>query len=212
MEEVQEFGQTRQGSIHCLTVIGQIEGHQILPDDVKTTKYEHILPTIAAVEESPEITAMLILLNTAGGDVEAGLAIAEMIAGMRKPTASLVLGGGHSIGGPLAVAADRSFIAPSASMMIHPVRITGVVIGAAQTYDYLARMQARITAFVTSHSRIPEQRFVSLMSDSTQLANDVGSILTGQEAVDEGLIDSVGTLADALAYLHKRGDSSQAPC
>lgn len=212
MEEVQEFGQTRQGSIHCLTVIGQIEGHQILPDDVKTTKYEHILPTIAAVEESPEITALLILLNTAGGDVEAGLAIAEMIAGMRKPTASLVLGGGHSIGGPLAVAADRSFIAPSASMMIHPVRITGVVIGAAQTYDYLARMQARITAFVTSHSRIPEQRFVSLMSDSTQLANDVGSILTGQEAVDEGLIDSVGTLADALAYLHKRGDSSQAPC
>ena len=212
MEEVQEFGQTRQGSIHCLTVIGQIEGHKILPDDVKTTKYEHILPTIAAVEESPEITAMLILLNTAGGDVEAGLAIAEMIAGMRKPTASLVLGGGHSIGGPLAVAADRSFIAPSASMMIHPVRITGVVIGAAQTYDYLARMQARITAFVTSHSRIPEQRFVSLMSDSTQLANDVGSILTGQEAVDEGLIDSVGTLADALAYLHKRGDSSQAPC
>ncbi len=211
MEEVQEFGQTRQGSIHCLTVIGQIEGHQILPDDVKTTKYEHILPTIAAVEESPEITAMLILLNTAGGDVEAGLAIAEMIAGMRKPTASLVLGGGHSIGGPLAVAADRSFIAPSASMMIHPVRITGVVIGAAQTYDYLARMQARITAFVASHSRIPEQRFVSLMSDSTQLANDVGSILTGQEAVDEGLIDSVGTLADALAYLHKRGDSSQAP-
>ena len=212
MEEVQEFGQTRQGSIHCLTVIGQIEGHQILPDDVKTTKYEHILPTIAAVEESPEITALLILLNTAGGDVEAGLAIAEMIAGMRKPTASLVLGGGHSIGGPLAVAADRSFIAPSASMMIHPVRITGVVIGAAQTYDYLARMQARITAFVTSHSRIPEQRFVSLMSDSTQLANDVGSILTGQEAVDEGLIDSVGTLADALAYLHKRGDSPQAPC
>ena len=212
MEEVQEFGQTRQGSIHCLTVIGQIEGHQILPDDVKTTKYEHILPTIAAVEESPEITAMLILLNTAGGDVEAGLAIAEMIAGMQKPTASLVLGGGHSIGGPLAVAADRSFIAPSASMMIHPVRITGVVIGAAQTYDYLARMQARITAFVTSHSRIPEQRFVSLMSDSTQLANDVGSILTGQEAVDEGLIDSVGTLADALAYLHKRGDSPQAPC
>ena len=212
MEEVQEFGQTRQGSIHCLTVIGQIEGHQILPDDVKTTKYEHILPTIAAVEESPEITALLILLNTAGGDVEAGLAIAEMIAGMRKPTASLVLGGGHSIGGPLAVAADRSFIAPTASMMIHPVRITGVVIGAAQTYDYLARMQARITAFVTSHSRIPERRFVRLMSDSTQLANDVGSILTGQEAVDEGLIDAVGTLADALAYLHKRGDCLQPTC
>ena len=205
MEEVQELGQTRQGSIHCLTIIGQIEGHQILPDDVKTTKYEHILPTIAAVEESPEITALLILLNTAGGDVEAGLAIAEMIAGMRKPTASLVLGGGHSIGVPLACAADRSFIAPSASMTIHPVRITGVVIGAAQTYDYLARMQARITAFVTEHSRIREDRFVHLLSDSTQLANDVGSILTGQEAVAEGLIDSVGTLADALGYLHERG-------
>lgn len=212
MEEVQDFGQIRQGSIHCLTIIGQIEGHQILPDDVKTTKYEHILPTIAAVEESPEIAALLILLNTAGGDVEAGLAIAEMIAGMRKPTASLVLGGGHSIGGPLAVAADRSFIAPTASMMIHPVRITGVVIGAAQTYDYLARMQARITAFVTAHSRIHEERFVSLMSDATQLANDVGSILTGQEAVDEGLIDTVGTLADALEYLHGRGDSAQATC
>ena len=205
MEEVQELGQTRQGSIHCLTIIGQIEGHQILPEDVKTTKYEHILPTIAAVEESPEITALLILLNTAGGDVEAGLAIAEMIAGMRKPTASLVLGGGHSIGVPLACAADRSFIAPSASMTIHPVRITGVVIGAAQTYDYLARMQARITAFVTEHSRIREERFVHLLSDSTQLANDVGSILTGQEAVSEGLIDRVGTLADALGYLHERG-------
>ena len=208
MEEVQELGQTRQGSIHCLTIIGQIEGHQILPEDVKTTKYEHILPTIAAVEESPEITALLILLNTAGGDVEAGLAIAEMIAGMRKPTASLVLGGGHSIGVPLACAADRSFIAPSASMTIHPVRITGVVIGAAQTYDYLARMQARITAFVTEHSRIREERFVHLLSDSTQLANDVGSILTGQEAVSEGLIDRVGTLADALGYLHERGGPS----
>ena len=205
MEELREAGQAKQGSIHCLTIIGQIEGHQILPEDQKTTKYEHILPTIAAVEESPEITALLILLNTAGGDVEAGLAIAEMIAGMRKPTASLVLGGGHSIGVPLAVAADKSFIAPSASMTIHPVRITGVVIGAAQTYDYLARMQARITAFVTAHSGISEERFVHLLSDATQLANDVGSILTGQEAVSAGLIDTVGTLADALKYLHERG-------
>lgn len=209
MEELREFGQTKQGSIHCLTIIGQIEGHQILPDDVKTTKYEHILPTIAAVEESPEITALLILLNTAGGDVEAGLAIAEMIAGMRKPTASLVLGGGHSIGVPLAVAADRSFIAPSASMTIHPVRITGVVIGASQTYDYLARMQARITAFVTSHSAISAARFTKLLSDSTQLANDVGSILTGREAVAEGLIGSVGTLADALAYLHEHSGAAK---
>ncbi len=206
MEELREVGQTKQGSIHCLTIIGQIEGHQILPEDVKTTKYEHILPTIAAVEESPEITALLILLNTAGGDVEAGLAIAEMIAGMRKPTASLVLGGGHSIGVPLAVAADKSFIAPSASMTIHPVRITGVVIGAAQTYDYLARMQARITAFVTAHSDISEAHFVHLLSDATQLANDVGSILTGQEAVSAGLIDTVGTLADALSYLHGTGE------
>lgn len=209
MEELREAGQAKQGSIHCLTIIGQIEGHQILPEDQKTTKYEHILPTIAAVEESPEITALLILLNTAGGDVEAGLAIAEMIAGMRKPTASLVLGGGHSIGVPLAVAADKSFIAPSASMTIHPVRITGVVIGAAQTYDYLARMQARITAFVTAHSGISEERFVHLLSDATQLANDVGSILTGQEAVSAGLIDTVGTLADALKYLHERGGETK---
>ncbi len=209
MEELREAGQAKQGSIHCLTIIGQIEGHQILPEDLKTTKYEHILPTIAAVEESPEITALLILLNTAGGDVEAGLAIAEMIAGMRKPTASLVLGGGHSIGVPLAVAADKSFIAPSASMTIHPVRITGVVIGAAQTYDYLARMQARITAFVTAHSGISEERFVHLLSDATQLANDVGSILTGQEAVSAGLIDTVGTLADALKYLHERGEETK---
>ena len=209
MEELREAGQAKQGTIHCLTIIGQIEGHQILPEDLKTTKYEHILPTIAAVEESPEITALLILLNTAGGDVEAGLAIAEMIAGMRKPTASLVLGGGHSIGVPLAVAADKSFIAPSASMTIHPVRITGVVIGAAQTYDYLARMQARITAFVTAHSGISEERFVHLLSDATQLANDVGSILTGQEAVSAGLIDTVGTLADALKYLHERGEETK---
>lgn len=209
MEELRESGQAKQGTIHCLTIIGQIEGHQILPEDQKTTKYEHILPTIAAVEESPEITALLILLNTAGGDVEAGLAIAEMIAGMRKPTASLVLGGGHSIGVPLAVAADKSFIAPSASMTIHPVRITGVVIGAAQTYDYLARMQARITAFVTAHSGISEERFVHFLSDATQLANDVGSILTGQEAVSAGLIDTVGTLADALSYLHERGKEAK---
>ena len=204
MEELTELGQARKGSIHCLSMIGQIEGHQILPDDVKTTKYEHVLPSIAAIEEAPEITGLLILLNTAGGDVEAGLAIAEMIAGMRKPTASLVLGGGHSIGVPLAVSADRSFIAPTASMTVHPVRITGVVIGAAQTYDYLARMQARITAFVTAHSCITEARFTSLMSDTTQLANDVGSILTGREAVKEGLIDGIGTLSDALRYLHER--------
>ena len=205
MEEIRELGQARQGSIHCLSIIGQIEGHQVLPEDVKTTKYEHLLPAIAAIEEAPEITALLLLLNTAGGDVEAGLAIAEMIAGMQKPTASLILGGGHSIGVPLAVSAKRSFIAPTASMTIHPVRITGVVIGAAQTYDYLSRMQARITAFVTAHSSITAARYESLLSDTTQLANDVGSILTGQDAVREGLIDAVGTLSDALRYLHGAG-------
>jgi len=204
MDESRENAQIMGGSIHCLTIIGQIEGHQILPEDVKTTKYEHLLPMIAAVEESPEIDAMLILLNTAGGDVEAGLAIAEMIAGMKKPTASLILGGGHSIGVPLAIAADRSFIAPSASMTIHPVRISGVVIGAAQTYDYLSRMQERITAFVARHSGMSPDCFRALLSDTTQLSNDVGSILSGEEAVKTGLIDAIGTLADALAYLHAR--------
>ncbi len=204
MEEITELGQSRAGGIHCLTIIGQIEGHQVLPEDVKTTKYEHILPTIAAIEETPEIAALLVLLNTAGGDVEAGLAIAEMIAGMRKPTASLVLGGGHSIGVPLAVAAQRSFIAPSASMTIHPVRVTGVVIGAVQTYDYLARMQERISGFVTAHSHIAPERLNAMMCDTTQLANDVGCILSGREAVSAGLIDAIGSLSDALAYLHGR--------
>lgn len=201
INEVTELGQTRQGSIHCLSIIGQIEGHQILPEDVKTTKYEHILPMLAAIEESPEITGLLILLNTVGGDVEAGLAIAELIAGMSTPTVSLVLGGGHSIGVPLAVAAKRSFIAPSASMTIHPVRINGLVIGAPQTYEYLAGMQERIVSFVTAHSRISRRDYTRLMSDTRKLANDVGTILSGEEAVQCGLIDQMGTLSDALEYL-----------
>lgn len=201
INEVTELGQTRQGSIHCLSIIGQIEGHQILPEDVKTTKYEHVLPMLAAIEESPEITGLLILLNTVGGDVEAGLAIAELIAGMSKPTVSLVLGGGHSIGVPLAVAAKRSFIAPSASMTIHPVRINGLVIGAPQTYEYLAGMQERIVSFVTAHSRISRRDYTRLMSDTRKLANDVGTILSGEEAVQCGLIDQIGTLSDALEYL-----------
>ena len=201
INEVTELGQTRQGSIHCLSIIGQIEGHQILPEDVKTTKYEHILPMLAAIEESPEITGLLILLNTVGGDVEAGLAIAELIAGMSTPTVSLVLGGGHSIGVPLAVAAKRSFIAPSASMTIHPVRINGLVIGAPQTYEYLAGMQERIVSFVTAHSRISRRNYTRLMSDTRKLANDVGTILSGEEAVQCGLIDQIGTLSDALEYL-----------
>lgn len=207
INEVTELGQTRQGSIHCLSIIGQIEGHQILPEDVKTTKYEHILPMLAAIEESPEITGLLILLNTVGGDVEAGLAIAELIAGMSKPTVSLVLGGGHSIGVPLAVAAKRSFIAPTASMTIHPVRINGLVIGAPQTYEYLAGMQERIVSFVTAHSRISRRDYTRLMSDTRKLANDVGTILSGEEAVQCGLIDQIGTLSDALEYLKKAADA-----
>jgi ATP-dependent protease ClpP protease subunit len=207
INEVTELGQTRQGSIHCLSIIGQIEGHQILPEDVKTTKYEHVLPMLAAIEESPEITGLLILLNTVGGDVEAGLAIAELIAGMSKPTVSLVLGGGHSIGVPLAVAAKRSFIAPTASMTIHPVRINGLVIGAPQTYEYLAGMQERIVSFVTAHSRISRRDYTRLMSDTRKLANDVGTILSGEEAVQCGLIDQIGTLSDALEYLKKAADA-----
>ena len=207
INEVTELGQTRQGSIHCLSIIGQIEGHQIRPEDVKTTKYEHVLPMLAAIEESPEITGLLILLNTVGGDVEAGLAIAELIAGMSKPTVSLVLGGGHSIGVPLAVAAKRSFIAPTASMTIHPVRINGLVIGAPQTYEYLAGMQERIVSFVTAHSRISRRDYTRLMSDTRKLANDVGTILSGEEAVQCGLIDQIGTLSDALEYLKKAADA-----
>ncbi len=207
INEVTELGQTRQGSIHCLSIIGQIEGHQILPEDVKTTKYEHVLPMLAAIEESPEITGLLILLNTVGGDVEAGLAIAELIAGMSTPTVSLVLGGGHSIGVPLAVAAKRSFIAPTASMTIHPVRINGLVIGAPQTYEYLAGMQERIVSFVTAHSRISRRDYTRLMSDTRKLANDVGTILSGEEAVQCGLIDQIGTLSDALEYLKKVADA-----
>lgn len=207
INEVTELGQTRQGSIHCLSIIGQIEGHQILPEDVKTTKYEHVLPMLAAIEESPEITGLLILLNTVGGDVEAGLAIASSSPGMSKPTVSLVLGGGHSIGVPLAVAAKRSFIAPTASMTIHPVRINGLVIGAPQTYEYLAGMQERIVSFVTAHSRISRRDYTRLMSDTRKLANDVGTILSGEEAVQCGLIDQIGTLSDALEYLKKAADS-----
>lgn len=185
MEELKELGsaqpQGRVGMIHCLTIVGQVEGHQILPEDNKTTKYEHVMPLLAAVEESEEIKGLLILLNTVGGDVEAGLGIAEIIAGMKKPTVSLVLGGGHSIGVPLAVAASRSFIAPSAAMTIHPVRLNGVVIGVPQTYNYFARIQERIVGFVTSHSNISREKYNELMMATDELANDVGSVIYGQE-------------------------------
>ena len=202
MDEIKEMGANRGSGIQCLTIVGQIEGHQLQPDDVKTTKYEHVLPLIAAIEETPEIEALLILLNTMGGDVEAGLAIAEMISGMKKPTVSLVLGGGHSIGVPLAVAAKRSMIVPSAAMTIHPVRLNGVVIGVPQTYNYFSRIQERIVGFVTRHSRIPREEYMRLMTNTDELANDVGSVIYGEEAVHYGLIDQIGTLADALDYLH----------
>jgi ATP-dependent protease ClpP protease subunit len=202
VEEIKEFGSSGKGKIHCLTIIGQIEGHQVLPEDVKSTKYEHILPMIAAIEEAEDIDALLILLNTMGGDVEAGLAIAELIAGMKKPTASLVLGGGHSIGVPLAVAAKRSMIAPSAAMTIHPVRINGVVIGVPQTYNYFSKIQERIIAFVTEHSGLSRQDYIRFMSNTDEMANDIGSVIDGKEAVESGLIDQLGSLSDALEYLH----------
>ena len=206
LRDIEELGasviRTGRGTIHTLTIIGQIEGHQLLPEDAKTTKYEHILPLIAAVEESPEIEGLLILLNTMGGDVEAGLAMAELIAGMKKPTVSLVLGGGHSIGVPLAVAAKRSLIAPSAAMTIHPVRVNGVVIGVPQTYNYFSRIQERIVSFVTEHSNISREDYLRLMTNTDELANDVGSVIYGSEAVELGLIDSLGTLSDALDWLH----------
>lgn len=204
MDEIKELGAKRAGNIHCLTIVGQIEGHQLLPEDTKTTKYEHVLPLIAAIEESEEVQGLLILLNTMGGDVEAGLAIAELIAGMKKPNVSLVLGGGHSIGVPLAVAAQRSMIAPSAAMTIHPVRLNGVVIGVPQTYNYFSRIQDRIVRFVTEHSHISREEYLRLMTNTDELANDVGSVIYGEEAVGKGLIDRIGTLTDALDDLHQR--------
>lgn len=201
MEEIKELGSSNSAGIHCITIIGQIEGHQISAEDTKSTKYEHILPMIAAVEEADDISGLLILLNTIGGDVEAGLAIAELIAGMKKPSASLVLGGGHSIGVPLAVAAKKSFIAPSAAMTLHPVRVNGVVIGVPQTYNYFARIQERIVGFITAHSNIDRTNLLTLMNRTDELANDIGSVIYGEEAVKLGLIDAVGTLADALDYL-----------
>ena len=202
MEELQKIGAAAAGGIHCVTIIGQIEGHQLLPEDTKSTKYEHIMPLLAAIEESPEIGGVLILLNTVGGDLDAGLGIAEMIAGMRKPSASLILGGGHSIGAPLAVAAKRSFIAPSAAMTLHPVRLTGVVLGAPQTYRYLSQMQERVLGFLTDHSGVTREQLLNLMLATDTLSTDMGTVLSGEQAVACGLIDSVGGLSDALAWLH----------
>ena len=209
-QQIYELGSSlvnnEKGSIYTMTIIGQVEGHQILPETCKTTKYEHVLPLLASIEESPDIDGLLILLNTVGGDIEAGLAIAEMIAGMRKPTVSLVLGGGHSIGIPLAVSAKRCMIAPTASMTIHPVRMTGVVVGAPQTYQYFNRIQEQIVDFVTANSRISRQKFLDYMMATGEIATDVGSVVYGREAVEVGLVDQLGSVGDALRYLHKQID------
>lgn len=206
-EQVVELGsditKSSKGNIYTLTIIGQVEGHQVLPETAKTTKYEHILPLLAGIEESEEIDGLLLLLNTVGGDIEAGLAIAEMIAGMKKPTVSLVLGGGHSIGIPLAVCTKRSFITPTASMTVHPVRMTGLVVGAPQTFRYFQRIQEQIADFVTANSGITKEQFERYMMATGEMATDVGTILYGKEAVSSGLIDRLGGLNDALNCLHK---------
>ena len=206
-DSIKDMGSVRtknpRGNIHCLTIIWQVEGHQILPPQNKTTKYEHVLPQLVAVEEDPEIDGLLVLLNTVGGDVEAGLAISEMIAGMRKPTVSLVLGGGHSIGVPLAVSTDYSFIAPTATMTVHPLRMSGTVIGVAQTFRYFERMQERICEFVVSNSNIGKEGFKKLMLTTDDMANDVGTILFARHAVDCGIINEMGGLSQALQKMYE---------
>ena len=192
--------------VQCMTIIGQIEGHYILSPQNKTTKYEHIIPQLVAVEQDERIDGLLIILNTVGGDVEAGLAIAELMAGMKKPVVSLVLGGGHSIGVPIAVAAKKSFIAKSATMTIHPVRMNGLMLGVPQAFEYFQRMQQRITTFVTEHSDIAAERYNQLAMNTNELVMDIGTILDGQDAVDEGLIDSIGDLNDAVSALYRMID------
>lgn len=205
-ETVEQLGaditRSKKGNIYTLTIIGQVEGHMMAPENVKTTKYEHILPLLAGIEESDDVDGLLLLLNTVGGDIEAGLAISEMIAGMKKPTVSLVLGGGHSIGIPLAVCTKKSFITNTASMTVHPVRMTGLVVGAPQTYRYFQRIQEQIADFVTANSKISRQEFEQYMMATGEMATDVGTILYGREAVASGLIDQLGGLSDALAELH----------
>ena len=207
-EDIREMAGVRVGAggdgIHCLSIIGQIEGHYVLPDNQKATKYEHVIPRLVDLEEDERVDGVLFILHTMGGDVEAGLAMAEMIASMKKPTVSLVLGGGHSIGVPLAVAADRSFIVPSATMTIHPVRISGTVLGVPQTFRYFTEMQSRIVRFIVEHSGIDEQKLTELMLRPDELATDVGSIVEGREAVKLGLIDEIGGLSSAMTALRDR--------
>ena len=212
-EQIGDMGSVITGdgkhTITCLTIIGQIEGHYLLPSQNKSTKYEHVIPQLVAIEEDPHIDGLLILLNTVGGDVEAGLAIAELVAGMQKPTVSMVLGGGHSIGVPLAVAAKKSFIVRSATMTIHPVRMSGLMLGVPQTLDYFQRMQERITRFVSEHSHIAPDRFYELAMNTEELVMDVGTVLDGEDAVQEGLIDSLGSLSDALDCLYGMIDKAK---
>ena len=206
IEEIKELGSVSslegKHRIHCLTIIGEIEGHNVLPEQSKATKYEHVIPQLVAIEEAKEIEGLIIILNTVGGDVEAGLALAELISGMKKPTVSFVLGGGHSIGVPLAVAAKRSYIAPSATMTVHPVRTNGLVIGVPRMMNHFSRMQARITDFVVRNSNISAERFTNLMMNTEELVTDVGSVLTGEDAVSEGLIDEIGSLNSVIEGLY----------
>ncbi len=206
LEKIENFGivetDNSNHKIHCLTIIGEIEGHNVLPEQSKTTKYEHVIPQLVAIEESKEIEGLLIILNTVGGDVEAGLAIAELISGMKKPTVSFVLGGGHSIGVPLAVSAKKSFIAPSATMTVHPVRSNGLMIGVPRMMNHFCRMQARITDFVVKNSNITDEKFTELMMNTKEMVTDVGSVLSGEKAVEVGLIDNIGTLNTVIESLY----------
>ncbi|PAD27137.1 translocation-enhancing protein TepA [Niallia circulans] len=215
MEKIQQLGQTnvpqlsQDSKIHCLTIVGQIEGHLQLPPQNKTTKYEHLIPQIVAIEQNPKIEGVLVILNTVGGDVEAGLAISEMLASLSKPTVSLVLGGGHSIGVPIAVSCDYSYIAETATMTIHPIRLTGLVIGVPQTFEYLDKMQERVVNFVTKHSNITEENFKDLMFAKGNLTRDIGTNVIGNDAVTSGLIDSVGGVGDAMKKLNELIDVSK---
>ena len=214
-DELEKYGQPEQrrreesSPIQLLTIIGEVEGHECLAANSKTTKYEHVIPMLAAVEENPQIRGLLVLINTVGGDVESGLAIAEMIASISKPSVSLVLGGSHSIGVPLAVSTDYSFIVPTGTMMIHPVRMNGLIIGVAQTFEYFQKIQDRIAGFITDHSRISKARLMQLMLETGELTKDVGSVLVGERAVSEGLIDELGGIHDAYDKLYKMLDLTE---
>lgn len=213
LDKIEKLGSLETGDgkhkIFCLTIIGEIEGHNVLPEQSKSTKYEHVIPQLVSIEESNEIDGLLIILNTVGGDVEAGLALAELISGMKKPTVSFVLGGGHSIGVPLAVSAKKSFIAPSATMTVHPVRTNGLMIGVPRMMNHFARMQSRITDFVVNHSNISAEKFTELMMNTKEMVTDVGSVISGERAVEVGLIDSIGNLSTVIESLYEMIDETK---